>query len=379
MAQHSAIVIGAGIVGLATARALAVRNYSVKVIERNDKAVGASIRNFGMVWPIGQPSGELYERAMLSRSIWKDICDNAGIWYEEAGSLHLAYNNKEWNVLEELSEIYRDRGYQLLNADDTCKRSEAVVTDGLKGSLYSSQEIIVDPRKAIATIPAWLSGKYNVQFIWGKAVTDICYPAVYTGNEETEADEIYVCSGSDFETLYPEQFAALPLTKCKLQMMRMIAQPENRRIGPALCGGLSLAHYNSFRAASSLQELIKHFEDEYAEYLKWGIHVMVSQNEEGELTVGDSHEYGSTHDPFDQQFINQLILDYLKKFARFKNETIIETWNGIYPKLTNGQTGLVVHPEQGVAIINGLGGAGMTLSLGFCEQLISKNHAAPVV
>ncbi len=125
-----------------------------------------------------------------------------------------------------------------------------------------------------------------------------------------------------------------------------------------------------------MQELLKYFKEEYAEYLQWGIHVMVSQNQDGKLTIGDSHEYALTHDPFDKQFINQLILDYLKKFARFKDETIRETWNGIYPKLTNGQTDLVIQPEQGVTIINGLGGAGMTMSFGFCEQLINKNLSA---
>ena len=101
---------------------------------------------------------------------------------------------------------------------------------------------------------------------------------------------------------------------------------------------------------------------------------MVSQNKEGELTVGDSHEYGLTPDPFDKHFINQLILDYLEKFARFKDESIIETWNGVYAKLTNGQTHVVVEPEQGVTVINGLGGAGMTLSFGLCEQLINKRE-----
>jgi len=46
--------------------------------ERNERAVGVSIRNFRMVWPIGQPTGPLFERAMLSRSIWKEICNEAG-------------------------------------------------------------------------------------------------------------------------------------------------------------------------------------------------------------------------------------------------------------------------------------------------------------
>jgi FAD dependent oxidoreductase TIGR03364 len=374
--MSSAIVIGAGIVGLATARALAVKGYTVKVIERNEKAIGASIRNFGMIWPVGQPSGELYERALLSRRIWKEVCDEASIWYEEAGSLHLAYHKDEWIVLEELAQVYKGRNYELLGANDTASKSAAINGDGLMGSLYSRDELIVDPRHAIEKIPGWLLEKYGVRFIWGKAVTDICYPAVYMGSDVMEADEIYVCSGADFETLYPQVFSETPITKCKLQMMRMAAQPNNQRIGPALCGGLSLIHYNSFKKAPSLAALQKRYQEEYPDYLKWGIHVMVSQNERGELTVGDSHEYGLTHDPFDRQFINRLILDYLKKFARFKDETVTETWNGIYPKLTNGQTDLVLHPEQGVTIINGVGGAGMTLSFGLCEQLINKPVSA---
>ncbi|RYG39780.1 MAG: TIGR03364 family FAD-dependent oxidoreductase, partial [Chitinophagaceae bacterium] len=58
----------------------------------------------------------------------------------------------------------------------------------------------------------------------------------------------------------------------------------------------------------------------------------------------------------------------LQQFARFNNNLITETWNGIYPKLTNGQTHLILTPEPGVTIINGLGGAGMTMSLGLCER-----------
>ena len=371
--SKSALVIGAGIVGLATARALALRKYKVTVIERTQKAVGASIRNFGMIWPVGQPDGELYERAMLSRSIWKEVCNDAGIWYDEVGSLHMAYKKDEWQVLEEFKAITGDkRNCRLLSAEQTMQYSRAVVKENLLGSLFSEEEMIVDPREAIEKIPALLSEKYGVRFIWGKAVTDICYPDVYAGKEEFTADEIYVCSGADFETLYPEIYTDTAITKCKLQMLRLAAQPDSWRMGPALCGGLSLIHYKSFAAAPSLRLLKERLGNEYPDYIKWGIHVMVAQNQSGELTIGDSHEYGLTHDPFDRQFINQLILDYLKNFARFGNENIIQTWNGIYPKLTNGETDLILEPEKGVTIINGLGGAGMTLSFGLCEQLIGK-------
>jgi glycine/D-amino acid oxidase-like deaminating enzyme len=107
------------------------------------------------------------------------------------------------------------------------------------------------------------------------------------------------------------------------------------------------------------------------DYLEWGIHVMVSQNGMGELTIGDSHEYGLTHDPFDRAVINNMILFYLEKMAAFQDPRLIETWNGIYPKLTDGQTEVFFSPEQGVHILNGLGGAGMTLSFGLAEELVA--------
>lgn len=372
MAKQSAIVIGAGIAGLATARALSEKGYKVSVFDRSDKAVGASIRNFGMVWPIGQPSGELHESAIRSRDIWKEIGQSGAFWYEAAGSLHLAHHNDEWRVLQELYEVFKDeRNIRLLTADEVIKQSSAVQSKNLKGGLYSSDELIVDPREAIANLPAYLTQKYGVVFHWGKCVSYISNGSVYIGNdEEHQADIIFICSGSDFETLYPQQFSAQSITKCKLQMMRVGSQPDNWRIGPALCGGLSLIHYKSFQQATSLPELKRRYENEMPDYVKWGIHVMVSQNGRGELTIGDSHEYGLTHDPFDKEFINKLIREYLKEFAQFKHDGLIESWNGIYAKLTDGSAKLIFSPEPGVYIFNGLGGAGMTLCFGIAEAMV---------
>ncbi len=216
MSNTQAIVIGAGIVGLATARALALKGFNVKVIERSSKAIGASVRNFGMVWPIGQPGGELYERALRSRSIWKEFSDEGAFWSDAVGSLHLAYNETEWKVLNELYDVYKStRPVQLLNAGAVMNKSDAVVSNGLLGGLYSADELIVDPREAIAALPSILEEKYNVEFYWDRCVSYISEGTVYIGNEEQyDADIIFICSGADFETLYPESFKEYPLTKC---------------------------------------------------------------------------------------------------------------------------------------------------------------------
>ena len=368
--MKTAIVIGAGIVGLAMTRALSEKGYQVKVFDRSFRASGASVRNFGMIWPIGQP-GKLYERAIRSREIWKEAGDSGAFWYEPSGSLHLAYNTEEWQVLQELYESFKhSRPVSLLTPGQVLNSSQAVVEDGLLGALHSTDELIVDPREAISSLPGWLTEKYNTEFYWNKCVSYVADNTAYIGNdEEHEADIIVVCSGADFETLYPEAYSGFPLIKCKLQMLRFRSQPDAWRIGPALCGGLSLIHYKSFQQAASIQLLKEKYQQELPEYLEWGIHVMVSQNGYGELTVGDSHEYGTAADPFNKGFINTMIIDYLKTFARFKDWTISETWNGVYSKLTDGDADLFFSPEPGVFVVNGLGGAGMTLSFGLAEEV----------
>lgn len=370
--SKSAIVIGAGIVGLATARALAVRGYRVTVFERSEKAVGASVRNFGMVWPIGQPVGPLYDRALKSKSIWKESLGEAGLWHEEVGSLHVLYEKDEVEFAEELVDQRQDSNIRMLTREETLAKSPAVNPENLKGALWSATEMIVDPREAIAGLPDYLNRRFGVQFVWKTMIHRIDHPNVYSGSQSWSADEIYVCSGADFETLYPEEFAIAPLTKCKLQMMRLESQPDQWRIGPALCGSLSFIHYDSFKAPSRQAALKKRFEEEYGEYIRWGIHVMASQNGSGEITIGDSHEYGHTFDPFDKSYINELIIRYLQRFANFKSMRLIQSWHGIYAKTTSGQTEIVLRPEDGVTIINGLGGAGMTLSFGLCDEIISS-------
>lgn len=366
-------IVGSGIVGLAQALAAARRGLKVVVFERHPQPVGASIRNFGMIWPIGQPAGALYERAWRSREIWLDLAAAAGFAVDPCGSLHLAYQADELAVLEEFasSSGHAASDIQLLTPAQATAKSPAVQPQGLLGALWSASEMIVDPREAIAQLPGFLAEHYKVQFQFNTVVTDIAAPTLIANGQTWRAEQIVVCSGADFETLYPALYAGSGITKVKLQMLRTVPQPGSFRIGPALCGGLTLTHYGAFASCLSLPALKARIAAETPFFPEWGIHVMVSQNALGELIIGDSHEYGPNPDPFDRSDINQAILAYLKGFAQVPCWTIAATWHGIYAKLP-GRSELLVRPEAGVTVVNALSGAGMTLSFGLAEMVMNE-------
>lgn len=376
MQQHQAdvAIIGAGIVGLAMAYHLAGKGKKIVVFERNSKAISASIRNFGLVWPVGQSAGHMYERALKSRRTWQHLANATGLQCQETGSLHLVYQQDELAVLEEFISTASANGYecQLLTPEQVAQRSQAVKMDGLLAGMWSSTEMTVNPREASAVIARYLEEQQAVTFRWGTAVNSLEMPYIRTKDEKWQVDQVFVCSGADFETLYPEVYAQAPLTKCKLQMMRTVPQPGNWSLGPALCAGLTLMHYAAFNTCSTVDALKKRVQATMPEYLQWGIHLLISQNGAGELSIGDSHEYGPDFEPFDKEFINALILKYMHTFLAAPDYTIQERWHGIYPKLTNGGTDLILQPEKAVTIVNGLGGAGMTLGFGLAEEITAK-------
>lgn len=337
--------------------------------ERDERAVGASIRNFGLLWPVGQPDGQLYQRALRSREIWLDVLKRAGAWYAESGSLHLAHHADEQDVLEEFlatTPAAVENGVRLLTAAEVADRSDVARPDGLRCALWSPTEINVDPRRAIPAVAEVLARDFGVEIVLG-----IDHPAVRTTAGGWRAERVLVCSGNEFQALYPEVFAASGIRRCKLQMMRTGAQPAGWALGPTLCAGLTLLHYGSFAHCASLAPLRKRFEAELPEHLAAGVHVLVSQTADGAVTIGDSHDYCLPHDPFEHEGVNRAILDYFSTFAALPRPEIAERWHGVYPSLPGGAADLVVDPEPGVTVVNGLGGAGMTLSFGLAEDVLA--------
>jgi FAD dependent oxidoreductase TIGR03364 len=202
--------------------------------------------------------------------------------------------------------------------------------------------------------------------------------------EMWEADVVVVCSGEDIATLYPKAYHASGIVKCKLQMLRTAPQPTAWRLGPHLAGGLTLRHYANFASCPSLPGLRERIASESAELDEYGIHVMAAQNGRGELVLGDSHEYANDFEPAERALIENLMLRELGRILRAPDLRIAERWHGIYAKrmkttASGSWTEFIARPEPRVWLVNGIGGAGMTLSFGLAQEVWAEIQGGPMV
>lgn len=370
MKTYDVGVVGAGILGLAHAYHLARRGLRVVVFERHRRAQGASVRNFGMIWPIGQPAGPLHQLALRSREIWLEVLTASGLWHRRCGSLHVVYHEDEAQVLREFIAD-SDGACELWTPAQVAARFPAVVQTSLRSALWSPLELAVDPRQVIAELPAWLARTCGVAFEFGNPVLAHDGPRVVTPDGERRVERLVICTGADFRALAPTAFTDSGLIPVKLQMMR--SQPFGDRfdIGTHLAAGLTLRHYASFARCPTLPILAQRLDRELPEYGRYGIHVLVSQNGCGELTLGDSHVYGDAIGPFDDPHIDELVLTYLKTFLTIPALTIAARWHGTYVKHPT-EAYVVARPAPHTLAVTGVGGAGMTLSFGLAEKVVAE-------
>jgi len=362
------VVAGAGIVGLAHALMAARAGHRVTVFDRDPRPIGASIRNFGFITVTGQPAGDTWRRARRSRDIWAEIADPAGIPVRQQGLLVLAHSGLAAQVLEAFRETEMGAQCALLTRADTVQRCPEAARDHLHSALFSPHELRVEPRHAIPRLIQHLRAEWGVTFRFGEAVRQATPSQVETPHGAVAADAVILCPGADFRSLRPDLIAPLALQACRLHMLRIM--PDRPVCLPhAVMADLSLVRYGGYAALPEAAALRARLDHEAREELAHGIHLIVVQNGDGSLTVGDSHHYDSVAEPFADERVDDLILRQLHDTLSIGPARVVERWQGVYPSGAADRVFLM--PEPGLALVMVTSGTGMSTAFAIAEETMA--------
>ncbi len=359
-------VVGAGIVGLAHALAAARAGLSVAVLDREARANGASVRNFGFVTVTGQAAGDTWRRARRSRDIWAEVAPRAGIPVLHRGLVLACRRTEAMAVAEEFAAGSMGEGCRLLGPKEL--DAFGVFAGGLAGGLHSPHELRVEPREALPKLAAWLEAEHGVRFLWRTHVRDVTPPMVETSAGRLRARRVVVAPCNDFLTLFPETIASFRPVRCKLHMLRL--PDPGFRLPAAVMSDLGLVRYLGYAGAASLPALRVRLEAEQGAHLADGIHLIVVQSADGSLVVGDSHHYGDTPDPFMPDAVDGRILEEARAVLRLPDDIRpIERWIGEYPSAE--MPAFIAAPLPQARVVMVTSGTGMSTAFAIAEETLA--------
>ena len=368
MAFYDVAIVGAGIIGLGHALAAAKRGKSVIVIDRDNQANGASIRNFGFVTVTGQGAGDCWEKARRSRDVWLDIVEEARIPVLQRGMVMATRFDESKAVLEAFMKSEMGAGCSLLTATQAQDYAPALRTQAAALTLYSPHEVRVESREAIPQVTRYLAEKYGVTFQWNTSVVNVEPPEIETSSGMIAAETAIVCPGDNFTGLFPDRMAAYGVTRCKLQMLR-VRPTQDTKLKTAVMSDLGLGRYLGYSELPEAAALKVRLDRELRPHRENGIHLIVTQSADGSLVVGDSHHYATTPDPFSHEAVDDLILQELDTVLDLPGRTISERWIGTYASASD-RWRFTDKPDDDIRIAVVTSGCGASTAFAIGEETI---------
>lgn len=363
--KYDVVIVGGGIIGLASAYAAVKKGLSVALVERESKNKDASVRNFGFVTVSGQQSGAHWQRAMHSRNVWADIAPQAGIEMEHSGLHMLIQRPEAMDVAEAFLQTDMGASCRLLTQSEIAENAP-YLKQGL-GVLYSPHELRVESNTAIGKLANWLAQIHGVAFYNKTTVHSIELPVVHTSRGTLQAEHCVVCPGSDLHSLYPDTLAQAKAKLCTLNMMRVMPK-KDFKLNAAVMSDLSFARYDGFAQLPEAQGLITLLDDIQSAERKAGVHLIVVQSADGSLIIGDSHDYSDRELPFREVRLDDLIINEFHQVMDIGEIDIVQHWLGVYPSADD--VVFKATPEKGVVIGSVTGGTGASTGFAFGEELI---------
>lgn len=208
--RNAVIVVGAGIMGAACARSLAMAGYEVTVVERGTTASGTSASCEGNLLVSDKGPGEELRLAQFAGGLWdgtvaaleEELGDTfPSVEFDRKGGLVVATTDAGAEALHAFAETQRGAGVEALAADRaTTYELEPDLSPDIRGAVFYPEDAQVQP--TIATEALMASARLhgarvleNSPVIGGIHDSDGALIGVRTPHGELRADKVLVAAG----------------------------------------------------------------------------------------------------------------------------------------------------------------------------------------
>jgi glycine oxidase len=237
--QYDAIIVGAGVIGLACAWRAAQRGVHVLVLERDAPAAGASGAAAGMLAPVTEAEfGEqqLLQLNLAGAQLWPafaaELSERSGVdtGFRESGALVVAADRDDAEELRRLHSFQSHLGLSVrwLGGRE-CRRLEPRLSPRVPGGILAAQDHQVEPRSVTRALREALASAGG-ELRTGVEVRELSIDAgrargvVTVDGTQLRAPKVVVAAGC-WSTALHERYAP-PVRPVKGQILRLQGDPS---------------------------------------------------------------------------------------------------------------------------------------------------------
>ena len=228
------IIVGAGIIGNATAYYLAQKGVKVLVLEGSDYiGNGGSTRNGGGVRQSGRDPRELPLVMWGIKNLWPKLSEELGVdtEYTQKGNLRLGKTEKHLEILQGLTDraVACGLDVRMINQDEV-RAINPYLSDEVIGASWCPTDGHANP---LTTSLGYYkkARELGVRFITGEKVLEIKKikgkaSKVVTPNNVYEGDKILLAAGYESRAIAATVGIDIPMQKVKIECLVTEAEPE---------------------------------------------------------------------------------------------------------------------------------------------------------
>lgn len=337
----SAIIVGAGILGAATALFLAREGVAVKVVERERAGWGASGRNAGYISMITRSGGPQLELANLSRAIYPQLAEELDDFEFQPNGALVYYYEEQLPLIEGFVQRRQADGLPMEIVDgDRARELFPLLPEDVVGGIHSKSDCFVHPGKLVDALMA-AAIKLGVEVVNDDVIELVleggrCVGVRMATEDTVRADVVAVTAGSWTSAIL--DMAGLPFNVLHMRMQMAETAPVEERFNVAAYGP-SLFHEYAF-----VRELPGYDDDIVMHPLQHimpevGLLELVCQRADGRLWLGCPIEFVDGPDASPSPTVAGMaqtfgvLGDHIPALQRIPVE---RTWGGIAPQTGDG-------------------------------------------